>query len=319
MRTLFQTSFFLMAFNICLAQGTVAVIELDPLGISESDAQALTDRLRFELHASGNFQVIERALMEEILKEQGFQQTGCVSNECVVEVGKLLGAQNMVGGSLSKVGSTFSVSVRLVSVETGEVLGFAQKDFTGEIDYLLTNGMAIVVRDLITSLGADQLRRLTTAKMPLQQHGSYVAESVIALKVRPKVGFSPGIGIGLGFYKNKNLFSLIITGHSLENRSIVTSTSGKYRRFLPALSIPIPTLKAVQLITPFVLADYENIVNENESALKIGLGLTTELGSMHSVYADLALRIVDFSREGGEFIFATFNIGIAFTQFPRLW
>ena len=43
--------------------------------------------------------------MEDILKEQGFQQTGCTSDECVVEVGKIIGVQQMVGGSISKVGN----------------------------------------------------------------------------------------------------------------------------------------------------------------------------------------------------------------------
>ena len=45
----------------------IAVLDLDPTGISKSDAQFLSDRLRTELFETGIFQVIERAKMEEIL------------------------------------------------------------------------------------------------------------------------------------------------------------------------------------------------------------------------------------------------------------
>ena len=39
--------------------------------------------------------------MEQILVEQGFQQSGCTTNECMVEVGKLIGVEKIVSGSIS--------------------------------------------------------------------------------------------------------------------------------------------------------------------------------------------------------------------------
>ena len=59
--------------------------------------------------------------MVEILKEQGFQQTGCVSNECVVEIGALLGVQQMISGSIGRVGETYTIDIELISVQTGEI------------------------------------------------------------------------------------------------------------------------------------------------------------------------------------------------------
>ena len=88
-----------------------------------------------------SFTVVERAMMEQILKEQGFQQSGCTTNECIVEVGRLIGVEQIAGGSISKIGSTYSVSARLVSVETGKILKTATYDFRGEIDDLLISGM----------------------------------------------------------------------------------------------------------------------------------------------------------------------------------
>ena len=78
-----------------------------------------------------------------------FEQSGCTTNECIVEVGQLIGVDKMIGGSVSKVGNTFSVSSRIVSVGTASILHTTTYDFRGEIDELLTSGMKKVAIDLI--------------------------------------------------------------------------------------------------------------------------------------------------------------------------
>jgi len=126
----------------------IAVIDLIGNNVSDNEVKALTDRLRVELFNTKHFKVVERAMMEEILEEQGLQQSGCTTTECIVEVGKLIGVEQIVGGSISKVGNTFSVSARIVSVETGNILHTATHDYKGEIDDLLTTGMKKVAIDL---------------------------------------------------------------------------------------------------------------------------------------------------------------------------
>ena len=82
------------------------------------------------------FILLERGKMDEVLKEQGFQQTGCVTSECAVEVGNMLGVQQMIGGSIGKVGSIYTVSARVIDVQTGEVLKSANYDHIGDIRQL---------------------------------------------------------------------------------------------------------------------------------------------------------------------------------------
>ena len=126
----------------------IAVIDLIGNNVSDNEVKALSDRLRVELFNTKHFKVVERSMMEEILEEQGLQQSGCTTTECIVEVGKLIGVEQIVGGSISKVGNTFSVSARIVSVETGNILHTATHDYKGEIDDLLTTGMKKVAKDL---------------------------------------------------------------------------------------------------------------------------------------------------------------------------
>ena len=134
--------------SVSSAQTSIAVIDFEGKGVTNVEASALTDRLRTELFNIGGYKVVERGMMEEILGELGYQQSGCTSDECIVEVGKHLGVEQMVGGSISKVGRTYSVSARIVSVETREIIKTATYDYRGEIDDLLTSGMRNVALKL---------------------------------------------------------------------------------------------------------------------------------------------------------------------------
>lgn len=126
------------------AQTNVAVIPLDAKGVSEIEASVLTERLALELFRTGRFTVLERGKMEEILTEQDFQLTGCVSEECLVEVGQLLGVEQMMAGSVSRIGETYSVILRLISAESGAIVQVASYDHRGAIDELLSAGMRVV-------------------------------------------------------------------------------------------------------------------------------------------------------------------------------
>jgi len=101
---------------------TIAVLEFEGDGVSQSETRTLTNRLRDEVFKTGVYIVLERGEMDEVLKEQGFQQTGCVTSECAVEVGNMLGVQQMIGGSIGKVGTVYTVSARIFDVQTGKIL-----------------------------------------------------------------------------------------------------------------------------------------------------------------------------------------------------
>jgi len=111
-------------------------------GIAEGEAVSLTDRLLVELEGTKRFVVTERAARDSILKEVAFQQTGaCDEASCLAQIGKLLGVQKMVGGSVGRVGNTYTVSLRMVDVETGRIERTAGRDYPGTIDVLLKDGM----------------------------------------------------------------------------------------------------------------------------------------------------------------------------------
>lgn len=127
----------------------IAVSQLVSSGIRSSEAFSLTTSLRSELGKTGKWQVMERSQMDEILKEQGFQQTGaCDEASCAVEMGKVLAVKYMVLGSIGKVGKTFTLNVRLVDVQTGEIKEDITEYEKGSVDALLTNVIPVAARKL---------------------------------------------------------------------------------------------------------------------------------------------------------------------------
>jgi len=77
--------------------------------------------------------------MQDILTEQGFQQTGCTSSECLVEAGRLLNVHQIVGGSIGRAGELYTVELRLIDVESGQIISVAYEDIKGDLGDVLTS------------------------------------------------------------------------------------------------------------------------------------------------------------------------------------
>ena len=127
---------------------TAAVLDIDARGISALEAQTLTDRFSGELVNTNAVIMVERNQMDEILDEQGFQQSGCTSAECAAEIGAMLGVQKMISGSFGKLGNTYTIEAKMFSVETGQTERAVSKRYKGEIDGLLDQ-IAIVAWELM--------------------------------------------------------------------------------------------------------------------------------------------------------------------------
>ena len=146
--------------TFCAEKTNVAVLMLEVSGgLPETYAPVLTDRLRQELFKTDVFKVMERGEMSAILDEIGFQMTGCTSNECVVEAGKILGVNYMISGTVGKLGEMHTITLRLISVETSEIIKMETIDHIGPIEEILTLKMKEIVRKLagIEQAGMSQL------------------------------------------------------------------------------------------------------------------------------------------------------------------
>ena len=83
------------------SKANISCFDFSNNGLKNNDIKLLTDRLRVEIVQLGKYEVVERERIDEIFKEQQLQVSGCV-DECLIEVGKLLGASRIVLGSIGK-------------------------------------------------------------------------------------------------------------------------------------------------------------------------------------------------------------------------
>ena len=139
----------LLLISSLFAGQYIAVLDLEPMGISDMESQILTQALTSNIIEAGDYTVVERANIEKILKEQKFQHSGCTDSECAVEIGQLLNADFTVLGTAGKFGSTYTIQTRIINVETGEAVKSADFTHKGEIDELLNIGIQSIVQELL--------------------------------------------------------------------------------------------------------------------------------------------------------------------------
>jgi len=148
--------FLFLYITFSFALETVAIIDFEGIGITESEARALTQRLTSEIVEIGKFTVVERSEMKRLLDEQKFQYSGCVDVSCAVEIGKLLGAKSMVVGTISKLGNSYSVDSRLIDVKTAENYVSANYTTTKDLGDVL-NGMRNIAYKICEMENPDHL------------------------------------------------------------------------------------------------------------------------------------------------------------------
>lgn len=96
--------------------------------------KAVTAMLVTEFSGRQGMQVIERAELNEMLREQDLVLSGRVDEASAVEIGKLLGAQYVLHGQITSIVDNLRMDIRAVDVETSEIISVLKKsDRTSEL------------------------------------------------------------------------------------------------------------------------------------------------------------------------------------------
>ncbi len=131
----------------------VAVMDFDARGgISKEEAATLSDAFQAELAGMGDFVLVDRQRIRQILEEQGFQQSeACSQVECIVEAGKILNVERMFAGTIGKVGELFSVNIQSIDIATAQIVSNRSRQHRGEVEELLSD----IIPDLAKQMAAD--------------------------------------------------------------------------------------------------------------------------------------------------------------------
>jgi len=89
--------------------------------------KAIPEILSSELSSCGHVNIVERNQIEKLLNELKLNSAGFYGETKVREFGNLIGANVLILGSITNLGSKIVISARIVNVETGEVLSGVSK------------------------------------------------------------------------------------------------------------------------------------------------------------------------------------------------
>ena len=128
----------------------LAVLNHEANGVSETEALVLSETLRSYISTiiqSRQYlsvkgfdrytEILEREQMNNIFDQFELQNVGCVSDSCAVEFGKMLQVDRIVIGSIGKIGNTYTLSSRIVDVESSKSVNVALQRHRGSIDDLV--------------------------------------------------------------------------------------------------------------------------------------------------------------------------------------
>jgi hypothetical protein len=153
--------------------------------------QVLT-RLESAIVNSGKLVVVDRANLDKVREEQGFQLSGEVDDESAKSIGKLLGAGAIVTGSLADLGDVYSLTLKAINIETATVA----------VSYLADLAKSSRVETLLASGGGAGTVVRTT-----QTGGSVVTTTPASTPTPPTITYKigdTGPAGGIIFYDKGN-------------------------------------------------------------------------------------------------------------------
>jgi hypothetical protein len=143
-----------------ISSGTMVALVSVASPSTAFSTQVLT-RLEAAIVGNGKLVVVDRANLDKVRAEQGFQLSGEVDDESAKSIGKLLGAGAIVTGSLTDLGDVYSLTLKAINIETATVAVSYLADLakTTRIETLLAT------RDgAITSTSSGNNRTSTTVQ-----------------------------------------------------------------------------------------------------------------------------------------------------------
>jgi len=114
--------------RIFLEKKIIAIKDFEVImGRNKEVAKYVQEDVTTALVNSGHFNVVERLKLKSVLEELELSQTGAIDSKHAKQVGKLLGADVILTGTLAATGEDWNVNLRIVNTETGLIVAAINK------------------------------------------------------------------------------------------------------------------------------------------------------------------------------------------------
>ena len=153
------------------AKERLAVMDLAAKhGVESSLAQAISVIVRDEMHSYGTYDVLSKEDLSTVAERSKLQQmVGSDDKQCLIEFGRALGTRYMIAGAISKIGSTFSVSLRMLDTEgkNSGVIKREQELCQCSEDELIQTAISVAGKMMESVPHANALEEAAPAQQPI--------------------------------------------------------------------------------------------------------------------------------------------------------
>ncbi|MDD2331716.1 MAG: FlgO family outer membrane protein, partial [Candidatus Cloacimonetes bacterium] len=105
-----------------MKKNKIAIMEFPDLhGRISEFGKFIPEELTTRLFMTRRFEVVERQLLNKVLEEQNLGMTGILDESSAARIGKILGVDAIVTGSITDLGNVVRINSRLIATETASV------------------------------------------------------------------------------------------------------------------------------------------------------------------------------------------------------
>jgi TolB-like protein len=207
-----------LAAAVCWGQNTLIVVPLQNQGnvVSANDVATLVTLLESAIRRTGRFDIPDRGALNDLMAEARFQANSDWSDSRITsELGKVLNADYLVRGTVSRLGSNLVITARVLDIKTTKILDSTEMRTTMDEAYDKMDNFARELTDEVKTEivqqqeATEQSRRASEAEQARRQ----AEQSRSAAQARAKldadwtnkrwyIGFSVGGG-NFGTYVTK--------------------------------------------------------------------------------------------------------------------
>ncbi len=165
-----------------------ALVSIDLRGMAGMDSSMIAQIARTEASKVVSFEMMDRYDIEEILRQKSTSNEPCYSKTCLVNQGKILGAQIMITGTVERLGNKISVNLREISVNEDKIT----KTYVEEYLYLPSelNRIFRVSFNSMYGKTVDGVELKSLTDPTYLPGGSNNPESIILKTAGPRFGFT---------------------------------------------------------------------------------------------------------------------------------
>ncbi len=143
----------------------IAIMDISATGVERTLAENMLDMVTVELKQFEGFQTISRQEIQTMLNfEEAKQGMGCDDDSCFAEIGNALGVQYLVTGTIGQLDETYMLTMKVIDIRKGKVIGREHENFVGPAEGLLPAVRFVVRRLFGAPYTGDGLLKLSVSE-----------------------------------------------------------------------------------------------------------------------------------------------------------